>query len=121
MVALQGELSNKYQVCNGIYNLSSSLLNGKPFWLQEFGSQAIWFDNTYKNWKIGNISYLGMANGAKLLTHRGTAANALPNEISPWKYFENGTWVASNDVIVIDTASEKGNCGSKLLHLAFFL
>ena len=87
----------------GTYILGSNLLNGKPFWLQTTGTQAIWYDKVWKNWKIGEKSYLGSARGANFLTSKGTGETAEPHEVSTWKYFSNGAWIASTDINIFSS------------------
>ena len=99
-VKLVGEVKEKCTQIEGIYNLASILKNKKPFWSQEFGTNVIWYDKEWKNWKIGLKKYLGTETGARVLTHQGTGETALPHEATPWKCLVNNVWTASDDIIV---------------------
>ena len=99
-MTLKSEVEDRNQNVKGTYIISSNLSNGKPYWLQEFGNQAIWFCKIFNNWKIGDVSNIGNSSGAKFLTHRGTAVNAPPNKAYPWKQFKNGNWKESKNIIV---------------------
>ena len=77
---------HKWALCGGIYHLASHPINGKPYWLQESGAHAIWYDDKKKNWKLGSESNLGSSR-SKLLTDHGTAKTALPQEIAPRIYY----------------------------------
>ena len=63
-------------------------MNNKPYWLQESGTDAIWYDKNFQNWKIGHESNLGSGSGARMLSYRGTGATALPQEATPWQYLK---------------------------------
>ena len=98
-VKTKGEFGVMWADCEGIYNLSPKLVNGKAHWLQESGPNAIWSDNYFKNWKIGHVSNLG-GSKCKILTNRNTGRD-LPTKAFPWKYYtKNGGWTESEDIIV---------------------
>ena len=93
------DVKEKFSTVEGIYILASTKVNGKPHWLQEGGTEAIWFDPVWTNWKLGSKSYLG-GSKAKILTIKDSAEGMLPHEITPWRYLINGTWTYSDDIIV---------------------
>ena len=85
-------------------------MNNKPYWLQESGTDAIWYDKNFQNWKIGHESNLGSGSGARMLSYRGTGATALPQEATPWQYLKDGNWTPSSDIIIYNLI----NVGSKV-------
>ena len=93
------DVKEKWSTSEGIYILASTKVNGKNHWLQGGGTDAIWYDKGFTNWKLGDLSSLGSST-AKILTTQGTAINSLPHEVTPWTFLVNGTWTASDDVIV---------------------
>ena len=94
------DVKEKFSTVEGIYILASTKVNGKPHWLQEGGTDAIWFDPVFNNWKLGSQSILGNAFGSKILTTKDSAEEMLPNEITPWLYSVNGSWTFSDDIVV---------------------
>jgi len=104
-VALMNDVKEKFSIVEGIYILASTKVNGKPHWLQEGGTDAIWFDPVFNNWKLGSQSILGNAFGSKILTTKDSAEEMLPNEISPWLYTVKGTWTYSDDIVVEGSSS----------------
>ncbi len=46
---------------------------GLPYWVK--GHRAIWYDNTFNRWRIGNKEYLGTSRGDYL---HSTSASACP-------------------------------------------
>ena len=93
------DVKEKFSSIEGVYILASTKVNGKYHWLQEGGTKAIWFDPVWTNWKLGSQSNLGSST-SNLLTIKDSAEGMLPHEITPWKLSVNGTWTASDDIIV---------------------
>ena len=93
------DIKEKWSTSEGIYILASTKVNGKNHWLQGGGTNAIWYDKGFINWKLGDLSSLGSST-AKISTTYGTAVNSLPHELTPWWFLVNGTWTASDDIIV---------------------
>ena len=81
---------------DGIYVLNSSSVNGKPYWLQENGIDAIWYDKQ-GHWNIGFKSSLGQT---KAKATSSISQSKLPHELTPWKYYVNGAWIASDGIHV---------------------
>ena len=93
------DVKEMWSTSEGIYILASTKVNGKNHWLQGGGTDAIWYDKVFKSWNLGGLSSLGNST-EKILTSQGTAVNSLPHEVTPWKLSVNGTWTASDDIIV---------------------
>ena len=62
-------------------------------------TNAIWYDLSFHNWKIGLFASRGTSTG-KYLTSTGTGFDGLPNEVKPWKWYVNSKWTASDDIVV---------------------
>ena len=78
MLAHQGEFQ-------GTYELSPSV-NGKPSWT--LNSKAIWYNQDYKMWLIGNLNDIGKPMGAIYTT--GILLGA--NENAKWNYSNGKIW-----------------------------
>ena len=102
-VKLKGEVRDKWQDKEGVYSLSPNLLNGKSIWLQESGSNALWYDKWYDNWKIGFVYSLGGSN-CSLKSDTNTEGNP-PHKVAPWKYMKNDKWTDTKDIIVEEDTS----------------
>ena len=88
---------------DGIYVLNSSSVNGKPHWLQENGSDAIWYDKN-GHWNIGYESSLGQSRAKAISTK---SQSNLPHELTPWEYYVNSTWTVSDGIRVVDNDESK--------------
>ena len=103
IVTLKGEAKEVQAVTAGIYILGSNTVNGKSHWLQDPGSNAIWFHKEKEAWIIGREDDLG-----------GTRADlgsfdkvASPQKATTWQYNNYGIWTISDDILV-DTFVEPG-------------
>ena len=68
------------------------MVNNKPYWTQDIGTRAIWFDKVNKNWSLGHKSGLG-GTGAYFFSDN----NALePQDATYWKDYIDGSWTISN-------------------------
>ena len=56
-ITLDGDAKLVHGQTEGAYTLKSTLPNGKQYWRQVQGSDAIWSDNEFQNWKKLNSSY----------------------------------------------------------------
>ena len=109
------DVKEMWSTSEGIYILASTKVNGKNYWLQGGGTDAIWYDKAFKSWNLGGLSSLGNST-AKILTSQGTAVNSLPHEVTPWKLSVNGTWTASDDIIVTLFEGELVTLGMTVPH-----
>ena len=72
------------------------MVNNKPYWTQDIGTRAIWFDKVNKDWKLGRKSDLGGT-----LAYFVSDKNALePQDATYWKDHIDGSWTISNDTTV---------------------
>ena len=85
-VELKGEVGERWSDAEGVYSICPSLINGKPWWQQ--ASNALWYDKTFQNWKIGDTGDHG-GSDCKMFTLRNTARDP-PHIATPWKYMING-------------------------------
>ena len=115
-LSLNGDVKEKWSSIEGIYILDSSYVNGKPYWLQENGPYAIWFDKD--GWNLHHESYLGQS--LATLRSRITQTN-LPHDVT-WEHCLNDEWTPSDDISIdnIDGGEELYDveafgCASKCL------
>ena len=76
----------------------NSNVNGKPYWIQKNGNNAIW--NFYGVWHIGKEVNLGTGI-AEIQSTSNDAAN--PYQVTSWKYIASNKqiiWIESNDISV---------------------
>ena len=96
---LKGEAKALHSSKAGLYILGSNEVDGKSHWLQDSGTNAIWYDKKNGNWDIGDQENIG-SNIAGIHTSQDVAG---PQEATTWKYHSGGDkWIISDD-ISIDT------------------
>ena len=80
-----------------VKSLAEGNVNGKPYWIQENGNNAIWYKNGV--WLIGKEINLG-TDKAEIYSASNHVAN--PYQVVSWKYAssKNGKWIESNDILV---------------------
>ena len=71
-------------------------VNGKPYWMQENGNNAIWYNNGV--WLIGKEADLG----TEIAEIQSSDDVANPYQATKWIYVSknNGKWIESNDILV---------------------
>ena len=88
---LSGSVKNKQSSKEGHYYLAIDNVNGFPYWKQDDGYNAIWFQKSwYIGWTVGNENYLGR-------DYNGIIG---PNEVTAWpsqtssgyKYWHDSEW-----------------------------
>ena len=102
IVTLKGEAKVVQFNSPGIYVLGPNAVNGKSHWLQDSGTNAIWFDNENDNWNIGPQDNLGTTI-AGIVSYENVAS---PMKATTWHYSNNG-WIKSDDISV-ETFVEPG-------------
>ena len=109
-ISIGGE-AQKHQFANGgTYFLQEDIRNNKPFWVHQSGGKAIWWDNYYDNWNVGDFEYLGSSTaGIKGPCNNDSPPNQITNG---WRYSNKG-WHDTNDVHFEDNTFKQ----SKFLHL----
>ena len=80
-----------------VKSLAEGNVNGKPYWIQENGNNAIWYKNGV--WLIGKEINLG-TDKAEIYSASNYEAN--PYQVISWKYAssKNEKWIESNDILV---------------------
>ena len=100
IVKLEGEAEDALSDFDteGTYIIGSNLVNGKAYWIQESKSQsnAIWYDNKYRNWNIAPIKNLGSTTAALYSPDDSVG----PFEATTWKYWKSG-WIKSTDIAIL--------------------
>ena len=77
-------------------SLAEGNVNGKPYWMQENGNNAIWYNNGF--WLIGKETNLG----TEIAEMRSSHDVANPYQATTWLYVskDNGKRIESNDILV---------------------
>ena len=84
IVELKGAAKDAQSNKEGIYILSTILVNDKEHWIHDSGSNALWYD---KGWNIGQIENLGISTANSIYSPDDSEG---PLEATTWKYFKNG-------------------------------
>ena len=96
VVKLKGGAKDAQSSRAGTYILGPNMIRGKPHWIQNPGTNAIWY---YKgNWNIADHRYLG-SNQAFIYSPEDVAG---PQEAKAWRYY-NRKWIISKDIFVEGT------------------
>ena len=94
IVTLKGEAKNALYSLAGIYVLGTDLVNGKSHWLQDSGSNSIWYDDKKGTWNIAAQDYLG-SEKANIYSHNDVSG---PQVATTWHYYVG--WTTSDDILV---------------------
>ena len=108
IVRLKGQAKDTHSSLAGIYVLQPNMTNGKSHWLQNSGSEAIWFikeTGTKGTWTIGSQEHLGSF-APNILSLEDVSS---PQEAKTWLYFDGKKIIVSDDIMV-DTFVEAGTC-----------
>ena len=97
---IRGEAEETLLCKEGSYyipTLPNSNVNGKPYWIQKNGNNAIWY--YWGGWVIGKEVNLG-THRAEIRSISNGVAN--PYQVTSWKYrfFIHEDWIESNDIVV---------------------
>ena len=95
-VELKGEAKDAQGARAGFYTLGPNSVNGRSHWLQDSGTNAIWYDKPNENWNIGKQDGIGSST-ASIYTPQDVAGQ---QEATTWKYISGGKWTISNDILV---------------------
>ena len=82
----------------GIYFLGPNTVNGKHYWIQKGGSNALWYISL-GSWLIGPKDSLGK-DMAGILSYDGSAG---PLEAKTWNYTSGGKWIDGSDMITLSS------------------
>ena len=70
-------------------------LNGKQYWIQDQGSNAIWYDKKLKKWRIGDKKHNGTSTSSLYSTNDASG----PENVTAWKYWNDyGGWKSTSNV-----------------------
>ena len=106
---LGGKVKKLYEHISGIYMLESNLVNSYPYWIQQNGDRAIWYDEIGKKWNLGHQKYNGRNGWMEILGPFGN--DKPPSQIfQHWKYYDN-SWIEAShsDIIFEDLSTRKNN------------
>ena len=94
-VTLEGGAKSAHSNRQGLYTLSSILVNGKQYWIQDQGSNAIWYDKKFKKWRIGDKQY----NGTSTSSLHSTDDTLISEKATSWNYWnEDGGWMSTSNM-----------------------
>ena len=102
IVTLNGGAKVAQSSMAGIYVLGPDLVNGKSHWLQDPGSNSIWYNDKKGTWNIATQNYLG-SEKAYIYSDNDVAG---PQVAKTWRYLNN-KWITSDNILV-DTFVEPG-------------
>ena len=104
-LSISGEAQKHQASLGGTYFLQEDKTNNKPFWVHQSGGKAIWWDNDFDNWKIGQFEDLG---SSKASFYGPSNNDNPPNQIiNGWQFANNG-WHDTNDVHFEDWTFKQG-------------
>ena len=95
-VELKGEAKDAQGTRAGFYILGPNSVNGRSHWLQDSGTNAIWYYKQNGNWKIGDQDDIGSSK-AGIYTSEDVAG---PQEATTWEYLSDGKWIISDDISI---------------------
>ena len=98
IVELKGRPKGIHRSRAGFYILGPNEVNGKSHWLQDSGTNSIWYDKPNGDWNIGHQD--GIGNSSAHIGIYTTEDVAGPQEAKEWKYFKGGKWITSDDILV---------------------
>ena len=98
-VELKGEAKDAQGARAGLYILGPNEVNGKSHWLEDSGTNAIWYHKPNGSWKIGPQDDIG-SNVSGIQSAYEDVAD--PQEVTTWKYYSSagGKWITSDDILV---------------------
>ena len=98
---LMSDAKELHKEKQGIYFLKDKLINNHPYWEQQNGTNALWFQKFY-GWMVGPKTNLGHDIGG-IIGPKGIDRS--PTKIlNGWKYAANGLWkdAASSEIMIKD-------------------
>ena len=95
-VELKGEAKDAQGARAGFYTLGPTSVNGRSHWLQDSGTNAIWYDKQNGDWNIGILDDIGTSK-ASIYTSENVAG---PQEATTWQYHSGGKFIVSDDILV---------------------
>ena len=97
IVTLDGDSKLFHSNREGHYILTSTPVNGKQCWIQEQGSNAIWYDKKFRNWKMGDKKH----NGTSTCSLHSTSDTLGPEKATTWEYWnDDGGWLTTSKKFV---------------------
>ena len=87
-LSFSGEADKHQGADGGTYLLQKDKINNKLYWIHLSGYTAIWWDNNFNEWTVGEFEDLGSSRGGI----SGPSNNdSPPNQITNgWKFANNG-------------------------------
>ena len=88
-VTLSGVVKDKQGGFAGNYQKASGLINGRSYWNQMDGGNALWWNNIFNVWEIGNSSELGSNSDNSI---HPVQDSACPTSDNLFKYLNGKEW-----------------------------
>ena len=100
-VTLKREAKNAKSISGipGTYVLGPNLISSKSHWLQDSGSNAIWYneDGMLGKWIIGSQDAIGQTYVPSILSYDDVDS---PQEATTWQYYDGKMFIPSKDILV---------------------
>ena len=105
-LSFSGEADKHQGADGGTYLLQEDKINNKLYWIHQSGYTAIWWDNNFNEWTVGEFEDLGSSRGGI----KGPSNNdSPPNQITNgWQYWDRTNWLDTNDVHFEDWTFKQG-------------
>ena len=97
-ISLKGGAKDAQESCAGTYILGPNQVRGKPHWLQEGGSNALWYKEWHgTKWNVGPEEVNG--NIGVLYSPDDSVS---PTKATNWEYWSSGKkFIAANELIAV--------------------
>ena len=96
-VELKGEAKDAQGTKAGLYLPGPNEVNGKSHWLQDSGTNALWYDKLNGRWKIGRQKNIG----SEISGIYNSEDVAGPQEATTWQYMSSDSkWIISDEILV---------------------
>ena len=98
IVTLLGAVKKDNSSKGGIYILQTNYVSNNKHWLQQEGSNALWYNKNNQKWNIGGIENLG-SDISGIISDKSIG----PLEATSWKYWSciEHIWIEATDLIIL--------------------
>ena len=104
-LSISGEAQKHQGAKGGTYFLQEDTRNNKPYWIHQSGGMAIWWDNDFDTWKVGNFESLGSSTAGI----KGPPNNdSPPNQITNGWQYATDKWTDTNGIHFEDWTFKQG-------------
>ena len=110
---LENDVKDKQGKYEGVYTFQG-FSDGMDYWVDADGENALWYQASHEEWRIGALSYIGSGHCA-IASYRHILGMTCPNNEGytlSWEFWDGSFWTATNDVY-IKCANEDDFCTSQ--------